>query len=98
MIPPSGARQSGGAVNSSAAGKRTQKRVPGCSGRHVDVEDTAMPGDDFLHDREPEPRPFTGRARHPIEALEHFAALGFGNAGTRVLDAEERRPIVGSPS
>ena len=77
-------------MNGSAAGKRTQKRVPGCPVGTSMSTDTAMPVDDFLHDGKPEPRTFARRSGHPMEALEYFAALVFGDAGTGVLDAEER--------
>ena len=61
--------------------------------RYLDVEHASMTRDDFLHDREPQSGTFAGSSGYSIEALQHFAPLGLGNAGTRVLDAEECDPF-----
>src|SRR5262245_36560578 len=63
------------------------------SGRALHVDLAVMETDNVLHDREPETRPaLLARASlvDAIETLEDAREIGGGNAGSRVLDFDER--------
>jgi len=68
----------------------------GAARRHRDRDRRVVALGGFLDDRESQSAAVAGGSRAAVEALEDAATLGFGNADTAVLDADERAGAIPS--
>ena len=90
--PDSGARFGSGALGRAAGCRKAHRDQRSASARgSLDPDARAVQMRDFADDGEAQSAALAGRALHAVEAPEHFLALLDGDAGTVVLDLQDRR-------